>query len=304
MYADVKAFAGRELAILCPKIDGLNDQFMNVESATHRSAIEMNSLRRELNDRYEYLMIKVDGLSHDLRELKESQALQREEIFQIKDELKRQDNKSRDFFQGSTEKMMEITENLQRNWENLNGIEKKYEKSMNSLQSDGKKQSEVLIKKLKDYDETCQTQMIALRSSILENSKEIVNLSRFLDLNKEKIAEVKVELTSKVEDLWENFDMQIKKLNSTAAELEGRVVNDWEKFQEGLDEVSKSFIVRLESLSRTLIGENKVLLERINKNERDFDYFQRDLRNSVTGIERSILIHDEKIAYFSSGHYR
>lgn len=299
LYTDVKAFAGRELAVLCPKIEGLNEQFVNVESATRRNAIDMNSLRRELNDRYEFIIVKVDGLSSDLREVKDKQALQKEEISQLRDELKRQEEKNKDYFLGTTEKIKEITENVERNWENLNQIEKKYEKVTSGLQSDSKKQSETFVKKLKEYDETCQTQMIALRSSILENNKEVASLSQFLEANKEKIAETRSDLTQKIEDLWENFGMQVKKLTSTSVELEGKVENHWEKFQEGLDEVSKSFIIRLESLSRTLIGDNKTLLERINKSERDFDSFQRDLRNSITGIERSLLIHDEKISFLS-----
>lgn len=302
LYTDVKAFAGRELSVLVPKIQGLNEQFVNVESLSCRTSIEVNSLRRELNDRYDFMLVKLDSISSDLRELKEKQSQGNEEINQIRDEQRRLDEKFRDFYLNTGDKIKGLIENVAKNSESLNEVDKKAERNFANLQNEVKKNYDALVKRIKDYDETCQTQMNGLRMGIKENDKDIENLNQGMSTVKEKVNEVRSELSHKIEDFWENYEIQMKKLNSNNLALEGKVDNYWERFQEGLDEISKSISVRFETFSKSFVMENRVLAERIGKCEKDLDLSQRENRTLITGIERSLLIQEERIAYLSNNY--
>ena len=302
LYSDVKAFAGRELSVLVPKIQGLNEQFVNVESLACRNSIEANSLRRELNDRYDFMLVKLDSVASELRDLKERQSQGNEEIGQLRDEQRRLDEKFRDFYLSTGDKLKGLTENLGKSFDSLNEVDKRAERNFGSLQSEVKKNYDALVKRIKDYDETCQSQMNGLRMAVKEGGKDIENLTQGLSSAKEKLNEVRAELGHRIEDFWENYEIQIKKLSSNSLALESKVENYWQRFQEGLDEVSKSVSVRLESFSKSFVLENRLLAERLGKCEKDLDSSQRESRTLITGIERSLLIQEERIAYLSNNY--
>jgi FtsZ-binding cell division protein ZapB len=302
LYNDVKAFAGRELSVLFPRIEGLSEQFVNIESATCKNSIEMNSLRREINDRYDFIMVKLDSFACETRDLKEKNFSARDEAAFFRDELKRQEEKFKDFYNSTNEKIKGLIENTQKNLENFSELEKKVERIQIALQADDKKNYDGLVKRLKEYDETCQMQMNNLRLSVMENCKDVANCNQGLAANKEKVNEVRAELSHRIDDFWENYEIQIKKITSTTLALESKVDNYWDRFQEGLDDMSKSISQRFDAFSKTFISENRVLNDRINKGERDLDQIQRDIKNSMASIERTLLIHEERIAFISSNY--
>ncbi|OMJ86524.1 hypothetical protein SteCoe_11939 [Stentor coeruleus] len=303
LYDDAKAYANREIMALIPRIDASYNKCEQLDSNVLRNNIDITSLRRELNDRYEFLNSRIDLMGADLKEVKEKQMICKEDITQICEELRRLKEKQLDASASSSEKFKNLNEKTKKNIELLEELDKKLGKHVLTLSSDSKKSYETFIKKIKDYDETCQEQLNSLRTNFLEHSKEIQSISTQVSENIEKISEIKSDFTSKHEDLFESINLQIKKVALNYTTLNEKFEALSESTQENYDEINKSFANRLDAVSKTLMNENRSLSERVYKQEKLFDVYQRETNNSVNVLERSLAVHEEKLNFSISNKY-
>ena len=88
LYNDVKEYANREIMILMPKINGSASKCELLELNVLKNSTDVCSIRREINDRYDFISNKLDEFNNDLRDIKDKQNLCKNDILKIKDEIK------------------------------------------------------------------------------------------------------------------------------------------------------------------------------------------------------------------------
>lgn len=303
LYNDVKAYADREILMLIPKIDGNCTKCEILEMAASKSAGDITSLRREINDRYDYLLGRMDNLSADMRELKEKQGNNAENILQVREELRRANEKLLNSTYDTNDRIKDIVGKAKQSLENFENLEKKFEKQLMSLNTEVKKNSENFKSKLQETDEKVQENMFRLKGKIEEHTKEIENISVLMTQTVDKLIETKSELSYKQDDLYEDAVVQIKKNCLSLSAFTEKFEKSTEFHNLSLEEINKSFGLRLEALTKNLMNENKNISERLYKGEKDLDRFERETKIAMSSLERGLIIQDEKLNLSLSNKY-
>ena len=304
LYNDVKAYASREIINLIPKIDGNISKCEVLEMASSKHSGDITSLRREINDRYDYLVNRISEMNSEIRELKEKQGTNGDNINQIKEELRKINEKLADSAFESNDKLRNISEKIKIAMENAETMERKIEKQLIIITTENKRNFENIKNKSKETDDKYQEQNMRLKGNIEEHAKDIDSIVALTNQINDKLYEAKSELSFRQDDMVENFNIQIKKISIAASVLTDKLEKSSESHQFNLEEINKSFGMRLESLSKTLMNELKKISECVYKNEKNFDRIDRESKIAISNLERGLIIQDEKLNLSLGNKYR
>ena len=142
-----------------------------------------------------------------------------------------------------------------------------------------------------------------MKSKIDKHSKEIEDVAEMINQTDEKISYLRSEVNIKQDDLFENLNSQIKELHYSFTNFNENTEKTKEEHFTKIEEINKSFVLRLEALSKTVMNENKALNEKIYKNEKDFDLHQREMKHILNNVERGLFMQDEKLKLSLNSKY-
>jgi predicted nucleic acid-binding Zn-ribbon protein len=277
LYSDIKVYANREIALLVPKIEASGSKVANLEKYTNKNSNEVEYFRKELNDRYEFLLNKINEVNLDCKDIKELQVINKKEISLLKSEFSAINENFNNFEFQSNHNIKTLSEKTNQIVKNFEDLDAKIDKKINNFSNEIKRNNTLLRKSIDEVDEKYEKHINKIKNKVLEQSNEIGSIEHLVNTFKDKILEIKSDIDSKYEELFENLQVDIKKIYSSIGVLTNKFDRSSEISQTNLDEINKSFNSRLEAISKTLMNEIKMISERIYKGERDFDIFKREI---------------------------